>query len=261
MYGIINGMNSFKPKYQYVHDTILKDIVSGIITPGSFMPPEKHLMEQYNASRTTIRKAMDLLKQEGFVEIKQGRGTRVLFQNTKESDYGSQKSQLFKQISLSNLYLVETPFKTQSQAAEIDIVNVTKELSVTLSVPEDSEAFRFQRVKLIDNQVFGYIISFIPISFCPNIMKYNRQITNLYSALSSYYGLTIQKGIENISAINAGFMESRILDVKIGDPLLKMCRTGYLSGSKPIEYSESYLNPAIYQLSINMTGNMDSDYR
>lgn len=40
--------------------------------------PENELMEIYGVSRTTIRNAVNLLRDEHIVEVHQGRGTRVL---------------------------------------------------------------------------------------------------------------------------------------------------------------------------------------
>jgi GntR family transcriptional regulator len=45
---------------------------------GDFLPAEPELRKLFNVSRTTVRRAMELLAQEGFVSIQQGKGTEVL---------------------------------------------------------------------------------------------------------------------------------------------------------------------------------------
>ena len=53
-------------------------IVSGGIEPGSSLPPEAVLCEQFGVSRTVIRESVKRLEEKGLVAVAQGRGTRVL---------------------------------------------------------------------------------------------------------------------------------------------------------------------------------------
>lgn len=47
------------------------------LTPGTQLPPERDIAEQLAVSRTTVVAALDLLKQEGWLEARQGAGTWV----------------------------------------------------------------------------------------------------------------------------------------------------------------------------------------
>lgn len=52
-------------------------IAEGDITPGSQLPPEPRLIEQFGVSRNTIRRAMAELEERGLIRIGQGQGTFV----------------------------------------------------------------------------------------------------------------------------------------------------------------------------------------
>ena len=45
---------------------------------GDYLPPEPELQKTFQVSRTTVRKAVEMLAQQGFVYIRQGRGTQIL---------------------------------------------------------------------------------------------------------------------------------------------------------------------------------------
>lgn len=45
---------------------------------GANLPPERALCHEYELDRVTVRKALSMLSDEGLIERKQGRGTRVL---------------------------------------------------------------------------------------------------------------------------------------------------------------------------------------
>ncbi|MEP3233225.1 MAG: FadR/GntR family transcriptional regulator [Hyphomicrobiales bacterium] len=60
-----------------IADKIRHAIGSGRFTNGDQLPSERELSEMYDASRTTIRKALDTLEVDGMVSRKVGSGTFV----------------------------------------------------------------------------------------------------------------------------------------------------------------------------------------
>ena len=53
-------------------------IVRGDRAPGSSLPPEAVLCEQFGVSRTVIRESVKRIEEKGLVTVAQGRGTQVL---------------------------------------------------------------------------------------------------------------------------------------------------------------------------------------
>lgn len=64
-----------KPKYYTLMEQLKNDILSGRIQPGDRLPSENELVQAYSLSRHTVRKALGLLEQEGYVEAFHGKGT------------------------------------------------------------------------------------------------------------------------------------------------------------------------------------------
>lgn len=76
--------NGYTPLYMQFHDLLLGDLVNYPV--GSNIPPERALCEKYNLDRITVRKALSILAEEGYIERKQGRGTTVLRHEQLRSD-------------------------------------------------------------------------------------------------------------------------------------------------------------------------------
>ena len=57
---------------------LVDSIVRGDLPPGSSLPPEAVLCEQFGVSRTVIRESVKRLEEKGLVTVAQGRGTQVL---------------------------------------------------------------------------------------------------------------------------------------------------------------------------------------
>jgi len=65
------------PKYQRIADQLRRSIRAGEYQPGERMPAETDLTERFGVSLPTIRQALSVLRAEGLIESRQGRGTFV----------------------------------------------------------------------------------------------------------------------------------------------------------------------------------------
>ncbi|MCQ4212045.1 winged helix-turn-helix domain-containing protein [Streptomyces longispororuber] len=53
-------------------------IAGGAYPLGSFLPPQRELATEFKVARDTVQKALEVLKKEGWIEPRQGSGTRVV---------------------------------------------------------------------------------------------------------------------------------------------------------------------------------------
>ena len=66
------------PKYRVIAEDLRRQIESGELAGGARLPTEIELMEQYDASRNTVRDAIKWLIIGGLVETRPGQGTFVV---------------------------------------------------------------------------------------------------------------------------------------------------------------------------------------
>ena len=64
-----------KTKYYTLMEELKQAIMSGSIKPGEKLPSENELSDRYHISRHTVRKALSILINEGYIEAEHGRGT------------------------------------------------------------------------------------------------------------------------------------------------------------------------------------------
>ena len=65
-------------KYDVIYQDLKDKIEAEIYTTGSLLPSENTLQDMYQASRDTVRKALRLLKDDGFIQSQKGRGSIVI---------------------------------------------------------------------------------------------------------------------------------------------------------------------------------------
>lgn len=66
-----------RPKYMQLVDQLIQKVTKGEIRPGEALPSEHQLCETYQLARTTIRNAMQLLEEQGWITRIHGKGSFV----------------------------------------------------------------------------------------------------------------------------------------------------------------------------------------
>lgn len=232
------------PSYRKVYISLKKKIKEGEYTPGMLIPTEPELEKQYNVSRTTIRRAMEMLVSEGYVRTKQGRGTEVLDTST------TQKLNFITSISET---LAAKGFTVTSKGLCIDLHPVSGRIAEGLEVPDDTLVYRIQRIQCVDDMPINIMVNYIKTSMVPNLERFSSGFTSLYKLLELEYGIVLESATETISATVSDFTESQILQVELGTPLLYSRRITYTKQG-PLEYAVNKLLGDKYEYSIYMEG-------
>jgi GntR family transcriptional regulator len=69
--------DSYEPAYAQLSNILRHSMATGILRPGDQLPSEAQLCERYGVSPMTVRRAINLLSDQGMVVAEQGRGTFV----------------------------------------------------------------------------------------------------------------------------------------------------------------------------------------
>lgn len=69
------GKSTGEMKYITLKETLKNDILAGVYRPGDKIPSEYHLVDTFGVSRHTVRKALSILEDEGYIIAKHGKGT------------------------------------------------------------------------------------------------------------------------------------------------------------------------------------------
>jgi GntR family transcriptional repressor for pyruvate dehydrogenase complex len=91
---------------------IERQIVSGELAVGEYLPAERTLCEQLGVSRSVVREALGRLASLGLVESRQGSGTRVAMPSGREISVGYERLMRRSEASLEDLAVVRLPLET-----------------------------------------------------------------------------------------------------------------------------------------------------
>lgn len=160
-------MSAAKPKYLQVYDAIKYQIRNQTYRVGDLLPAEAELCAQFEASRPTVAKALNLLSNEGIVRRKAGFGTQVLAPKIEELRVGL----LIPQIAQTEIF----------EPICASITECGYELGMRIiRPPELGRASEFQKMaeslvnQFISMKVDG--VFFTPIEYIQNHEEFNLQI-------------------------------------------------------------------------------------
>jgi DNA-binding GntR family transcriptional regulator len=240
----VNGKMSKQLMYLNMRDRIKQDILKERYIVGSLLPTESELQDEYDVSRTTIRKAMSLLADEGYVEIKQGRGTRVLNFKAKQD---------FNRVTSVTESLRRKGYTVTTKSMQIDQIPATYPLTEELKVKEGELLARVQRIQLADGKPICIMTNYIPYQLVPGLEQASGTFTALYQHLEDNYGFNITSTKDRIFAVAAAFYEAELLDIPIGMPILQIERTCY-NLKNPICYDSVKIIGSQYEVEITTEG-------
>jgi GntR family transcriptional regulator len=232
------------PAYLKVYNSIKASIDSGEFKVSDLLPTEPSLEDKYDVSRITIRKAIELLSNDGYVRVKQGYGTTVL-------DPGAMQKLSFV-TSLSET-MASYGYKITTKNMHIDEIIPSKRISDKLNLTENTPVIRIQRLQLANDKPISIMTNYIISDLVPNIRDFEDQFISLYLFLESEYDINIDASHDLITANTADLVQAKLLQIPIGSPLLHLTRTSYSEG-QIITVDDAYIDATRYKFSIHLAG-------
>lgn len=221
-------------KVDSIYQRIKKDIIASIqdkqYTPGQCLPSERDLCIQYNASRMTVRMAINELRSEGIVYKIQGKGTFVSVQNIEKN--------LARLTSFSyDMYMRGK--RPGSTGVTIRVVPCEPKVASRLQLTSGSPIAIIQRVRTADDEPIALQRSYISLKDFPGIDQMDFCKSSLYEILTQKYNAKPVKAIQSLEVIMIQGDDAAKLCVPNMAVGLYMKRETYSLDNKPVEYVES----------------------
>ena len=206
------------PEYTRVYNALKNLIADGTYKRGELLPNETQLEEVYGVSRTTVRKAVSMLVQDGLISVRQGIGTTVLSNKTKQNlnYFNSLTATLERRgydVGVKDVYVTDIAADA-FLAEQFDVELGTKLVCVYRTHIADGVPVAIARNYLFKEDV-------------PGMAEKKDRILSLYRFLKEEYGITYNLAEDTISACNANYEEAMLLGVEPGEALLTVVRKCY----------------------------------
>jgi DNA-binding GntR family transcriptional regulator len=222
------------PKYAQVVAEIKRRIESGEYPPGSLLPSEHQLVDSFGVSRPTIVKALSSLRQDGWIETQQGRGS---FVRGRPALAGAERTRPAENV----LELPETAVSGKLIQAGVKVAPAY--VTTLLGLEPGAKAFLRQRLLEDDGEPTELASVWLPLEVAKGTDLASPELLaeSIRHHLQSRKKLRLDHAVERISARKPTGEESGLLEVASDAPVLNVIVTAYDAQSRPVQVTDLVL--------------------
>ena len=227
------------PQYRKLYELFRGLIEDGTYNHGNLLPSENELCATHSLTRPTVRKALDMLVNDGFIMRHQGKGSIVL---GKPKGIGiltlSSTTSAIGQENLTTLIIEKPQIRRWDETFGFEISEREKNLG----------CIHMERLRLINNVPIFYDITLIPNLNLPRFTSRKFENKSLFEILRKYYQIEVKGGEQKIYAITADKRIQRHFKVRQNHPILRIDRKLETNQAGFSFFSQIYCNTQDYSL-------------
>ncbi|WP_194179696.1 GntR family transcriptional regulator [Enterococcus mundtii] len=221
------------PKYEEIANVLRDRIRSKKYPPNSFLPNQVDLVEEFNASRMTIKKAINILAMEGLVYSQRGSGTKIL-----SHPYLNKDTSPANEYEGLSLQMKRRQRSLTSQIIQFDVEFPNAFIQERLMIDAEQPVYNIHRLRILDDEPYILEHTFMPVQLVPGLKK-EHLLSSIYDYLHKELNVHFAGAYRAISADKSSVFDQQYLNCAETDPVLEVQQVVYLKDGQPIEYSSS----------------------
>ena len=229
--------------YAVIKEDLKSGIISGEYKISQALPSERVLCEKYNASRMTVRRAIDELQYEGYLYKIQGKGTFV--SNVKVE-------QPLSTLSSFSEDMERLGYKPGSKILAVKNIRADEKVSEKLHLAKGDPVFLLQRLRIADGQNMSIETTYLNPKIVDGIEMEDPDNFSLYTYLRHTLNVTLVKAIQTIQSTLITGRNAALLNVPDNMLGLRIERQTFTSQDVPVEFVESLYRGDLYKFVIEM---------
>jgi len=228
------GFDYAPPKYAQVVAEIKRRIEEGDYPPGSLLPSEHQLVQDFGVSRPTIVKALSALRQENWIETQQGRGSFVRGRPALAQAERTRPAQNVLELPEAQL---------AGDLVQAGVKLAPPHVAALLGLETGAKAFLRQRVLSEDDEPAELASAWLPLEMASgtDLASPNLLDESIRHHLQARKRVRFDHAVERISARRPTGEEAALLHVSPDVPVLNVIVTVYDAAVQPLQVMDLVL--------------------
>jgi GntR family transcriptional regulator len=217
--------------YSRVETVLAGEISDGQLKVGDQMPTEDFLIERFEVSRITVRRAVQNLVSRGLVEIRRGKGTFVT------------APKITQELTELSGFVEDMQALGRKPTARLigkEVVTADANVARHLALTKGERVVRIRRVRLADGIPLSFDETYLPLEIGKKIITNNLKVEPIFSLLERKYDVPLVEAEYKLEAVAAEAEVAAALRVKQGSPIFRIERTSYSTRNRPVDYEKLY---------------------
>ena len=214
-------------------DAIAAAITAGAYSPGAQLPAEAQLASNLGVSRATLRDALRQLEDRGLIVRRHGRGTFVAKRPIHKD--------LNRNFGITSM-IRSGGYRPGTRKLEFRTAPADRELAQSLGLAPGDPVTVMERVRLADDRPVVWSSDAVPrrLLDLTDAETMSGDDASLYGLLYKLHGVTVYRGVAELSPKSATASLASLLQVRRGAPLLYIKQVDYDGRGMPVLCSVEY---------------------
>jgi GntR family transcriptional regulator len=231
------------PLYYQLEQELRSRIASAEFEPGSPLPTEDRICEQYGVSRITVRRALEALNSQRLIVRRRGVGSFV----------ADRPARINSKLTGSLTEFLVSAGALHTSCISLEVTAPPLEVRKVFHIPPGEDAVLLQTVGSLDD---GGPVAYLEIWFpkeiggdlAPTEIDGNEPIVRI---VERKHGLRLVRAEQFVEPGKAGAVAGRYLEIGSETPILRVQRIYYAHPDRPIEVAYVRYHPKRYRYAIS----------
>lgn len=215
------------PLYLQIADELRQNIQDAVFKVGDRLPTETELSERFGVNRHTLRRAMEVLRNEGIVDVERGRGTFVV---SAPITFPIGKRVRF------NESLKAQSLQPQWEVLQAIEIKADAKVAKNLELAVGDAVVLYERLSLIDEVPMSLSSSHFPSARFPGLVAHCNTYLSISEMLQREYDCDHIRRSTRLSARLARAKDARLLRMPATKPILLSESVNVDPSGQVIEY-------------------------
>lgn len=231
-------------KARRVYLLLRDEISNGAFAEGSRLPGEIKLAETFEVSRITVRRALEALAADGWIEKRTGAGSVVLPRRVPGPALAADFATLMP-------HLVEMGRSTTARLLAFSYGPPPASVAEALGLPAGAKVQTAVRVRMTGETPFSHLTTHVPEDIAAGYDEADLATQPLFRLLERS-GVRVDGARQSVSAALAAPDVAEALGVAVGSPLLSVQRVVREAGGRGVEYLSALYRPDLFRLEMHL---------
>ena len=231
-----------KSKYETIYKDLKEKIESNEFAFQQLLPPENSLIQTYDCSRNTVRRAIGRLVTDGYVQTMQGKGVRNIYQPIAQTAFTIGEIESFRESAARNGHHAMTKVLLFTEFA------VNEKQAAYTGFPAGADIYYLQRLHYLDAIPLILNHNYFLKTAVPGLTKEIAEIS-IYQYLEQTLHMTIVNSkrvmtVEKMTQIDEKYL---MADVQDYNCMAVISSQTYNSDGVMFEYTQSRHRPDYFR--------------
>jgi DNA-binding GntR family transcriptional regulator len=217
---------SFEPSYTQLVNIIQDQVANGELRSGDRLPSESQLCKFHRVSPMTVRRAINILVEQGVVITEQGRGTFIKPIQVWEATFHLDELQR----------LLEDPTNSKVKILELHLVLADERTSRKMNIKSGSHVLYIRRLIYYKGKPFIYHREYLIYDPFRPIVESEMEVTSLRGLFKGEQTTSLKRGYLTIDATITNSEESQILQLDNQNAAFQLEHIFYDFDDKPVSW-------------------------